>query len=71
LTFECPDDRTIFSLLRLRIPSQIFTWEKHFMEELQDAALIREVHTFGDQLSIWEKGNNFGQHIGFGKRLIA
>lgn len=71
LTFECPEDRTIFSLLRLRIPSQHFTGEKHFLEELEGAALIREVHTFGDQLSIWEIGQKFGQHIGFGKRLIA
>lgn len=70
MTYEDPDDRTIFSLLRLRIPSQYFTKEKHFIPELQDCAIIREIHTFGDQLSIWEKGSTFGQHIGFWKRLI-
>ncbi len=47
-----PSDRTIFGLLRLRIPSQIFTGEKHFISVLQDAAIIREVHVFGDQLNI-------------------
>lgn len=47
-----PIDRTIFGLLRLRIPSQIFTGEKHFIAVLQDAAIIREVHVFGDQLNI-------------------
>jgi len=96
MTFEDPEDRTIFSLLRLRIPSAIISPEKQetfemqteeakavtygsksdktlseFLPELDGAALIREIHTFGDQLSIHEKGSKFGQHIGFGKRLIA
>lgn len=71
LTFEDPKDRTIFSLLRLRIPSQYFTKEKHFIEELEGCALIREIHTFWDQLSIGEKWSTFWQHIGFGKKLIA
>lgn len=70
LTFEDPKDRTIFSLLRLRIPSQHFTKEPHFIEELEWTAIIREIHTFWDQLSIWEKGSTFGQHIWFWKRLI-
>ena len=34
-------------MLRLRIPSQYFTKEKHWMEELEGCALIREVHTYG------------------------
>ena len=41
-----------------------------FLPELTWAALIREIHTFWDQLSIWEKGSIFGQHLGFWKRLI-
>lgn len=100
LTYEDPQDRTIFSLLRLRIPSSIYKPESqqifemttedaksqaenrntnriilpsisHYLPELAGAALIREIHTFGDQLSIGEAGHDFGQHIGFGKRLIA
>ena len=70
LTYEDPNDRTIFSLLRLRIPSQYFTKEKHFIPELEWCAIIRELHTFGDQLSIGEKGSTFWQHIWFWKRLI-
>ncbi|RKW21491.1 tRNA uridine(34) 5-carboxymethylaminomethyl modification radical SAM/GNAT enzyme Elp3 [Candidatus Gracilibacteria bacterium] len=69
LTFEDPKDRTIFSLLRLRFPSK----NKEILDilpELDGCALIREIHTFGDQLSIGEKGTTFGQHLGFGKRLI-
>jgi elongator complex protein 3 len=52
LQYIDPLDRTIFGLLRLRIPSQIFTGEHHYMEVLQDAAIIREVHVFGDQLPV-------------------
>ncbi|MFZ4461470.1 MAG: hypothetical protein ACOYN2_02820 [Patescibacteria group bacterium] len=54
----------------MRIPSQIFTGEKHFIEDLEGAAIIREVHTFGDQLAIGAPSDGSGQHMGFGKRLI-
>lgn len=69
LTFEDPEDRTIFSLLRLRLPErneEVLA----VLPELEWCALIREIHTFWDQLSIWEKWSTFGQHLGFGKRLI-
>ncbi len=70
LTFEDPEDRTIFSLLRLRLAK----WNEEInkaLPELEWAALIREIHTFGDQLSIWEKWSTFWQHLWFWKRLIA
>jgi len=70
MTFEDPDDRTIFSLMRLRLPeenSEIIS----VIPELEWCALIREIHTFWDQLSIWEKWSKFWQHLGFGKKLIA
>ncbi len=70
LTFEDPKDRTIFSLLRLRLP-----WKNNeiieVLPELKWSALIREIHTFWDQLSIWEAWSTFGQHIGFWKKLIT
>lgn len=70
LTFEDPSDRTIFSLLRLRLPPA----NKDIIDilpELEWCALIREIHTFWDQLWVTEKGSTFWQHIGFWKRLIA
>ncbi len=86
LTFEDKDDRTIFSLLRLRLPpppNPLLNKEGEDKEligggndlysllpELAGAAIIREIHTFWDQLSIWEVWSTFGQHLGFGKRLI-
>ncbi len=110
LTFEDPEDRTIFSLLRLRLPkSPLLTSPKGrgkvqslqeyidadsipwalvpdfhrqeysktlqqlhtFLPELKWASIVREIHTFWDQLSVWEKWWEFGQHVGFGKKLIA
>ena len=69
MTFEDPSDRVIFSLMRLRLP-----WKNteiiDVLPELKWAALIREIHTFWDQLSIWEKGSTFGQHLWFWKKLI-
>lgn len=47
-----PKDRTIFGLTRLRIPSQYFSGERHFLSVLQDSAIIREVHVFGDQIPV-------------------
>lgn len=69
LTFEDPLDRTIFSLLRLRLP-----WNDadiiSILPEIKWCSLIREIHTFWDQLWIGEKWESFGQHIWFWKKLI-
>lgn len=66
LSFENENRSKIFSLLRLRIPAinqPIFT-------VLKNAALIREIHTYGLQVPISEK-RNAAQHGGLGKKLIA
>lgn len=68
LSFEDVKQNKLLSMLRLRIPSQIFTGKKHFIPELQDAAIIREVHTYGEQTGVGEKGEV--QHFGFGKKLM-
>ena len=85
LTMEDPEDRTIFSLLRLRLPGNdsnelnpVSPLSKKpseggiidLLPELKWAALVREIHTFWDQLWVGEKGSTFGQHLGFGKKLI-
>jgi len=56
-------DNILFGLLRLRIPSN------PFMEELKDAAVVRELHVYGQSLKIGEKGKD-GQHTGIGKKLM-
>ena len=70
LTFDEKIEDKLISLLRLRIPSQYFSKEKHFMDELQDCSIIREVHTYWLQTVIWEKEWN-SQHFWFWKRLLA
>lgn len=60
-----PVDRTIFGLLRLRIPSTVCAGHPHVIPILADSALIREVHVFGDQIPVGYTGNNSGQHMGF------
>jgi elongator complex protein 3 len=66
-----PTDRTIFALLRLRVPSQYFSGEDHYIKVLNRASIVRELHVFGDQIPVGRVGNNSGQHMGFGKRLMA
>ena len=62
----------LISLLRLRIPSQYFTKEKHFLEELEWCAIIREVHTYWVQTVVWWKEWDWNsQHFWFWRKLLA
>lgn len=71
LSMEDPQDETLFSLVRLRIPSQYFSKEEHFLPVLNNAAIIREIHTYGEHLAIGDTGDDeTSQHRGFGKQLI-
>ena len=72
LSFEDKSRKNIFSFLRLRIPSNYFENRKHFMEELEGCAIIREIHTYGVVASVGNDNNNIdkSQHHGFGKKLI-
>jgi len=68
LSFEDVKQNKLISMLRLRIPSQIFERKKHFIKELNNAAIIREVHTYGEQIPIGKTGK--AQHFGFGRKLL-
>jgi elongator complex protein 3 len=70
LSIETLDRNHILSILRLRIPSQIFTKSKHFLAVLNKSALIREMHTYGPTVKIGDKSSVAAQHQGFGKTLI-
>ncbi|MBI2426865.1 MAG: GNAT family N-acetyltransferase, partial [Candidatus Kerfeldbacteria bacterium] len=48
LSFESPDRSVLYAFLRLRFHSYALGGTKHFIPSLQDAALIREVHTYGE-----------------------
>jgi elongator complex protein 3 len=74
LSFEDRERKNLYSLLRLRIPSSIvkqnFTSEnQYFLPELRNSSIIREVHTYGQLVSLKKKGVAT-QHRGLGKKLI-
>ncbi len=70
ISFEDIKKDKICALLRLRFTSYSLNGQKHFIKELNGAALIREVHTYGEQVKIDSKGKGESQHIGLGKRMI-
>ncbi|HDZ54216.1 MAG TPA: tRNA uridine(34) 5-carboxymethylaminomethyl modification radical SAM/GNAT enzyme Elp3 [Candidatus Nealsonbacteria bacterium] len=85
LSYEEKNRKKLYSLLRLRIPSCVppsskttegysktsegRPSQKHFLPVLQNAAIIREVHTYGQLVPISES-KTAPQHRGLGKKLI-
>ena len=75
LSFENKTRRKLFSFLRLRIPqlgyNQVTTVTKlcPIFPALENAAIIREIQTFGEVVPIGEK-KIAPQHRGLGKKLI-
>jgi len=66
LSMEDPSTNQLASLLRLRIPSSASPpWPA-----LRDAALIRELHSYGPHLPLAEHRAGAAQHRGLGKRLL-
>jgi len=73
LSYESKDERTIFGFLRLRIRTSSSDKRVPF-QELEGAALIRELHVYGQLVRHAEKNTGEGsqsQHRGFGTRLLA
>jgi elongator complex protein 3 len=69
LSFENKNRTKLYSLLRLRIPSYTLSNTKHFISVLNNSAIIREIHTYGQMVPISKK-KTAPQHKGFGTRLI-
>lgn len=85
LSFETPDENTLFGFLRLRLSKNagmhVRTTKKGkevktvVFDELIGCALIRELHVYGQVKEVNREGKNniIGdktQHSGFGKRLV-
>ena len=60
-------DNQIAGFLRLSLPKGA----KHFIDELEGSAIIREVHVYGPSIEIGEYKEGKAQHLGIGKELIA
>jgi elongator complex protein 3 len=59
-------ENKLYGMLRLRFPSK----NKSLFKILENSALIREVHVFGQQLGIAKESESAVQHQKYGKRLI-
>ena len=77
LSFETPDEATIFGFLRLRLPAvaaaAVVEPEGRPFPELIGCALIRELHVYGNLVESSKKQGTSGrdtQHQGFGTRLL-
>ncbi|MBI3324752.1 MAG: tRNA uridine(34) 5-carboxymethylaminomethyl modification radical SAM/GNAT enzyme Elp3 [Candidatus Omnitrophica bacterium] len=68
LSYEDPHADRLAALLRLRIPgSETRPWSP----ALVGAALVRELHTYGQQLTLGDHAEAAAQHRGFGRGLMA
>jgi elongator complex protein 3 len=59
------EERNIAAFLRLALPTTT-----PFIDELQDAAIVREVHVYGQAVDIGESTPGRAQHAGLGTQLL-
>jgi elongator complex protein 3 len=64
VSFEDRDRDLLVGFCRLRFPGD------PVREELRDAALVRELHVYGDEVAIGDSEEGF-QHEGYGRTLMA
>ena len=67
LSFVTPDDK-VAGFLRLSLPNP--DSPATGMTDLDAAAIIREIHIYGQSLLVGEEGNGAAQHAGLGTRLL-
>ncbi len=70
LSYEDLKRKNLFALLRLRIPASVIKKTKPIFPILKDAAIIREVHTYGLVAPVGKKIKKATQHKGLGKKLV-
>jgi elongator complex protein 3 len=67
LSFDTQDDK-LAGFLRLSLPNEDNALG---IDDLQGAAIIREVHVYGQSLEVGAEQEGLAQHAGIGKTLIA
>ena len=71
LQFVRKTDHKIAGFLRLSLPNQENGVFRHpFLPELNDCAMIREVHVYGNVVDVGSLNNGHTQHLGLGTQLI-
>ncbi len=72
LSFEDRSRRAIFAFCRLRLPPQPPDAEiAALLPEIDGAAFVRELHTYGQLVPIAGRTARASQHTGLGRRLLA
>jgi len=83
ISFESPDKKILYAFVRLRIPDFSLSQSSHahphssassfacFLPELHNAAIVRELHTYGHLVPIDKNTPGATQHIGLGKKMMA
>ena len=59
----------IVAFLRLTLPTKSIS-ERHFIDELSNSAIIREVHVYGQAVDVGKKSEKKAQHMGLGTILV-
>ncbi len=67
ISWDTPDDR-LAGFIRLSLPGP--TAPDTGMTDLQRAAIIREVHVYGQSLKVGESKDGAAQHVGLGTALL-
>ncbi len=67
LSYDTPDDH-LAGFLRLSLPKS--SAPETGLADLDGAALIREVHVYGQSLPVGSEENGAAQHVGLGSRLV-
>ncbi len=70
LSFEDKDRQVVYAFCRLRLPGKQSNETLELLPEIDDAALIRELHTYGHLVKIDTKDSLATQHTGLGTKLM-
>ncbi|MBA43136.1 MAG: hypothetical protein CMF62_03890 [Magnetococcales bacterium] len=72
ITFETKDETNLLGFIRLRLSTSAGMIDnKLIFEDLKDCAMIRELHVYGQVVSVQDKKTFASQHVGLGRRLLA
>jgi len=73
ISFEDFDRDLLVGFCRLRFPSEDRTASDDgpVRRELEDAALVRELHVYGNEVGVGQDSDGEYQHEGYGRRLLA
>jgi elongator complex protein 3 len=67
ISFITPDDKVV-GFLRLSLPDK--NAPKLGIKDLENSAIIREVHVYGQSLKVGAEKEGAAQHVGLGTRLV-